>query len=70
MKFHMTGTTAHLEGVWTQAGVSQSVIDSMAVFLSRWDLGVRRANESIVARRTNRYMMICFHCAPCLPISC
>jgi ABC-type transporter Mla MlaB component len=35
MKVHMTGTTAHLVGDWTQAGVTQSAIDSMAVSLEQ-----------------------------------
>jgi ABC-type transporter Mla MlaB component len=43
MEVHMTGTTAHLKGDWTQAGVSQSAIDSMAVSLEQMGFGCEKS---------------------------
>ena len=45
MKVHMTGATAHLEGDWTQVGVSQSAIDSMAVSLEQMGSGCEKSQR-------------------------
>jgi len=45
MNVHMTGTTAHLEGDWTHAGVTQSAIDSMAVSLEQIVTGYGKSQQ-------------------------
>jgi ABC-type transporter Mla MlaB component len=45
MEVHMTGTTVHLEGDWTQAGVTQSAIDSMAVSLEQMGSGCEKSQR-------------------------
>jgi ABC-type transporter Mla MlaB component len=42
MKVRITGSTAHLEGDWTLAGVTQSTIDSMAVSLEQIGYGCEK----------------------------
>ena len=45
MKVHMTGTTAHLAGDWTHAGVTQNAIGSMAVSLEQIGSGCEKSQR-------------------------